>query len=363
MQGKSRIGKQTAYHEEASLMTRSILSVSSALSLLVVAACSEPLPTQPDAGEGAAEAPSLAVASNSWTAKPAIPGSNQRIGLIAASGYNDAGESIVYVLGGYAGEQDATSILAYNVTTNTWSTKSAVFRRSFSNGSAVIGGKVYIPGGYNFSSGAGFCCDSYRNTLWVYDPKRDIVYLKAPMPTATADGVSGVINGKLYVVAGSEPGGSRAGRLDRYDPASNSWTNLAPSPHSHFRGMAGVIGGKLYVVGGLDELANPTTQLDVYDPATNAWKTLAALPNGRYRGGAVVLHDRLYVVGENGGNRTTYVYDPATNTWSSKASFPAGQYSPYGAVQVKLGGVYRLLTVGGVRVSDGGNAPSQLYTR
>jgi hypothetical protein len=63
----------------------------------------------------------------------------------------------------------------------------------------------------------------------------------------------------------------------------------------------------------------------------------------------------------NGANRTTYVYDPATNKWTGKAAFPTGQTAPSAAAPVKLSGVWRVLAVGGVRTSDGGHAPSQLY--
>ncbi|HEV8177290.1 MAG TPA: hypothetical protein VGP44_06330, partial [Gemmatimonadales bacterium] len=75
----------------------------------------------------------------------------------------------------------------------------------------------------------------------------DRLIRKADMPQPTADGVTGVIDGRLYVLAGtcnddSPPfdcneansgnrGSSR--RFYRYDPATNNWTTLPSAPHEH----------------------------------------------------------------------------------------------------------------------------------
>ena len=146
--------------------------------LLVPTACADQVPTQPDASF------SSVALSNTWTARAPLPGANPRIGLIAASVTNSVGQSIVYVFGGYAcpcGDvpDQASSILAYNVSTNTWATKGAQFIRSYSNGAGVINGKIYVPGGYDFRAGDGFCCTSFRNTLWMYDPAADRIELES----------------------------------------------------------------------------------------------------------------------------------------------------------------------------------------
>jgi N-acetylneuraminic acid mutarotase len=288
--------------------------------------------------------------------------------LTAGAVTNSAGQSIVYVLGGYVSPpgggsvpNQASSILAYNASTNAWTTKKAQFIRSFSNGVGEIGGKLYIPGGYDFSEGDGFCCTSFRSTLWVYDPALDRMTRKADMPKRTAEGVSGVIAGKLYVLPGEcgDCVGSFPVRFDRYDPATNRWAAMARVPHNHSGGVAGVIDDKFYVAGG-----RGGRFLDVYDPATNSWKTLAPLPVDRFRAVAAVLNGKLYVAGVQGFDRRTFAYNPATNRWSLKAQYPAGQYEPSAAVQVKLGGAPHLWAVGGSKVSEPVNtpAPSQLYT-
>ena len=332
--------------------------LSTCAGLLVLTACADQAPTQPDASV------SSTALSNTWTARAPLPGANPRIGLIAASVSNSAGQSIVYVFGGYecpCGDvpDQASSILAYNVSTNTWGTKRAQFIRSYSNGAGVISGKIYVPGGYDFSAGDGFCCTSFRSTLWMYDPAADRMVRKADMPRHTAEGVSGVIGGKLYVVAGDcdDCPTAEPRRLDRYNPATNTWTVLAPPPHGHAAGTGGVINGKLYVAGG-----RFGPYLDVYDPATNRWTTLKSLPFAAFRARSAVLNGKLYIVGLADPDRRTFAYNPATNAWNAKARFPFTQNYPFAAVAVQPGGSPRELTVGGVKNDGSANAPSQLYT-
>ncbi len=72
------------------------------------------------------------------------------------------------------------------------------------------------------------------------------------MPRGSSRGVSGVIDGKLYVLHGIEnvdeecpdciPSTRPTRCFYRYDPATDTWTKLAWCPNFHMLGMAGVIG-------------------------------------------------------------------------------------------------------------------------
>ena len=179
------------------------------------------------------------------------------------------------------------------------------------------------------------------------------------MPKFTGDGVSGVIDGKLYVLPGtcSTEDGSCSlepiRQLYRYDPASNSWVTRRPAPHFHKNGAAAVIGGKLYVAGGFNG-SRPVADLDVYDPATNSWTTLAPMPAaGRAIGAA--LGGKLFVI-----TSAMHAYDPRTNTWQVKA---APGWSHAALVRVLLNGRGALLAVGGYQgVHNDIPTPTELYT-
>jgi N-acetylneuraminic acid mutarotase len=86
-----------------------------------------------------------------------------------------------------------------------------------------IGSRLYFSGGLRGGEGL------YSSELHAYDYGADRMIGKAFMPKFTGDGVTGVINGKLYV-AGGFNGLHPVANLDVYDPATNSWTTLAPIP-------------------------------------------------------------------------------------------------------------------------------------
>jgi Kelch motif protein/galactose oxidase-like protein len=346
------------------------LNLALALSVLALGACNETTaPTQPaTADDPSLAGASSALTSNIWTAKAAMPEALGRQAFAVGVANNAAGRSIVYVLGGIFSDnwvnRLATSILAYDVVTDTWTTKAAVFGGVSTNGVGRIGSKLYISGGYDYARPD----RPLVSSLFAYDLSRDRMIRKADMPRATALGVTGVINGKLYVLAGAclDMGQATTCRsLYRYDPASNAWTTLAPAPRSHYsQAVAGVIDGKFYVTGGGSY--GDLKRLDVYDPATNTWKALRSSPQRRTHGGGAVLGGKLYVVlSDLSSLRDTYAYDPVTDRWRNKAPFPEGQSGSRAAARVTLNGRSHMLAVGSiidVNIPNYPPAPSQLYT-
>jgi hypothetical protein len=318
-----------------------------------VAACGEDTPTQPSSPLEPTEiAPSLAAASNSWTQKASLLADQYFGGYSVGMAPNSKGESIVYVIGGSSADNGSTRypIEAYNTVTNTWTNKFSTADAFGLNGVGKIGNRLYFSGGFDY--GSGFL--AAHNTLWAYDYANDKLIRKASIPVYSGDGVTGVINGKLYVLPGTCSGDNYPSpgfcaqeairKLYRYDPGTNTWATKASAPHFHKHGAAGVINNKLYVVAGLHDF-DPVADLDVYDPATNTWKTLAPVPGGGgFATGAVILGKLFVVVAGQ-----AYSYDPATNKWQSRAVPPStGEIT-----KVFISGSPYLFLAG---------RPSQLYT-
>jgi N-acetylneuraminic acid mutarotase len=331
-----------------------------ALALAAAALSCRQSPTEPVAVPATSSA-SVIGNPGTWTIRALMPQTAWRYWL-AAEAITDASQhSTVYVLGGRLNQAPtdppATSILAYDATNDRWTTKAARFTGAATNGIGRIKQTLYISGGWDMSGApAGWTQVSSR--VFAYDAAHDRLIRKADMPRATARGVTGVINDKLYVLAGQCNGIALCRNFYRYDPATDKWTSLPAAPHSHRNGAAAVIGSRLYVAGGG---ATPYQSFDVYDAATNTWSSRGLLPSPRQFAVGTTLSGKFYVVGIAGGeregsvtlDRNTQVYAPATGAWSIATGYPgpvgeAGQFllRPFGAARVVVEGIAYLLAVG-----------------
>ena len=104
--------------------------------------------------------------------------------------------------------------------------------------------------------------------------------------------------------------------------AEGEWTKKADMPTPRFASSIAEVDGKLFVIGGSqsdDRLAT----LEVYDPATDSWTTWADMPTARKNTAAAVVDGVIYVFGgtqsQVGGSvTTTEAYDPKTGIWITK---------------------------------------------
>jgi hypothetical protein len=339
---------------------RLITMLAATLALGISACTSGDSPTQPETvGEPTPAGPAFALASNTWTRKAPYLGEGLTF-RSAGVAPNSAGQSIVYIFGGRdQGGGTGFGVQAYNVATNTWTFKTSRVSLFAMNGVGKIGNKFYLSGGYHFVETP----PSFSNQLLAYDYAQDRIISKANLPIFSAEGETGVINGKLYVLPGAcsgelypQPGycaEEPTRRFFRYDPTTNTWITRRPAPHFHRDGAGGVINGKFYVAGG------PGADLDVYDPVTNTWSTLAPMPVASSGRGAV-LGNKLWVISPSGGR--LQVYNPLTNNWATKAP---PTLSHDALVQVTLDGLFYLLAVGGAQPGGTFDLPndSELYTR
>jgi N-acetylneuraminic acid mutarotase len=329
-----------------------------ALGLLITTAACREDSASPVGPESSPELATVAVASNTWASRARVPVPHS--GFAAASAQNASGQWLVYIFGGGDAEgETGFPAYVYDVAANSWAGAGGLIESTDLNGVGKIGNKFYMTGGMK-------CCQEDFETwskTWAYSPSTTSMTLKASMPRPTRAGVTGVINGQLYVLPGycsgepNEPGHCDVGRpirqLYRYDPPSNTWITRRASPHFHTSGAGGVIDGKFYVVG--NSAKDPS--LDVYDPATNQWQTRKPIPTPGERQFGAVLQSRLFVLSwshPSGGNVVlkAYSYNPASDTWTARAA-PPGVAGPI--VKVLVNGQARLFMPGGF-------GPSYLYT-
>jgi N-acetylneuraminic acid mutarotase len=180
---------------------KSVLAVPVCLGLLL-AACetaTAPEPRAPDAGLGVAGAlPDLV---NSWATKsPVVTARN-----FAVAG---AQNNIIYFVGGRdAGGQSTKTVMAYTIATNSWAFKASLpVNRRAANGASLLDGRLYVSGGISNTGGAA-------------NPATNTWLKKANMPTASACGAQGVIDGRLYVYAPAGGACVGAGGISTKDEA------------------------------------------------------------------------------------------------------------------------------------------------
>ena len=144
---------------------------------------------------------------------------------------------------------------------------------------------------------------------------------KTPMTTERLDSVSGVVNGKIYVIGGwIPPQGAKTNKVEVYDPATENWTEETSLPDSVVHTACGVVDGKIYVIGGQWD-SNPMTAGFVYDPLIGNWSSIPPMPTARYGHNIGVVNGKIYVIGGYNSSANE-MYDPQTGQWTSLAPMP-----------------------------------------
>lgn len=186
------------------------------------------------------------------------------------------------------------TIRRYDIASNTWYPVSATLpRQTYGTTANRVGNKIYVYGGANSASKYGdmIAFDPGTNTILTYGGG------------VSCEGhTSATHNTDIYVYGGTTALGSDAPALNtlrRFDTVTNTWTKLTGlvrSPTARTYACSGIINGKLYIVGGTNAGVTVNT-IDIYDIATNTWLAPIALPYSRTSGEAVVLDNILYLIG------------------------------------------------------------------
>jgi len=198
-------------------------------------------------------------------------------------------------------------------------------------GAAVIGGKVYVPGGRT-ASGAPTA------VLEIFDSQANTWQAGASLPVALSAYALAAYEGKLYLFGGWD-GTVVLREVYSYDPAEDAWTQRASMPTARAFAGAAVAGEKVFVIGGTDGKrslrANESYQPSLdHDGGSQPWGSGAALPAGRYGMGVVSLADIIHVIGgiEEKGQALSLEYFPQNDRWLEFGSLGERGWSNLGVV-------------------------------
>jgi N-acetylneuraminic acid mutarotase len=313
----------------------------------------------------------LTVAANVWSPATAATGPWSRVtslptaryGLVAVVGPNGK----IYAIGGVEsagadGGKTSNRVEAYDPATNSWTIEAPM--PSLRDGVATAtgpDGKIYGMGGIE---GTGF--DSrVVDTVEAYSPTTNTWSAETSMPTGLV-GSAAVTgrDGKIYVVGGDKNGDPGAevsfGRVEVYDPTTNSWAIEAPmpTPRSNLAATRGA-NGKIYAIGGQDAQGTIVGTVEAYDPATNAWSSETAMPTARDGlGAATGPNGRIYALGGYTGGSTVAtveIYDTTAKYWSRVSAMPTAR-EDFPAVTGLDGRIYAI----GGGINNGGTVLSRV---
>jgi hypothetical protein len=194
----------------------------------------------------------------------------------------------IWVLGGFVGNHPGLStddVWTYDTATDTWSPGPDLPAPRGAGGAAVLDGVMHYFGGVDrLTHSTAYGSEPDHWALDVANPAAGW-QPRADLPKARNHLAGAALGAYIYAIGG-QIGGEDTGnqsRVDRYDPATDTWHQVAdmPTARGHISASTFVLGGRIVVGGGTNNGNVPSPDMASYDGATDAWQVLPSLPAGR----------------------------------------------------------------------------------
>ena len=182
--------------------------------------------------------------------------------------------------------------------------------------------------------------EGVQGTVFRYNPEDDTWETLRNKPTPVMDVKGALIGEKIYVPGGLSEDGMPTDILEIYDPRTDSWEVGAPLPKAISAYALVDFEGQLYLFGGWD-WEQALADVVVYDPVDDAWREGTPMAMPKYDGGAVSLADKIVVLGgrnEGGALKEAQAYYPSRDgngesPWEAFPELPKAMYG-FGAASV-----------------------------
>jgi len=221
-------------------------------------------------------------------------------------------------------------------------------------------GFLYAVGGFRRDARGGW---QMQASLWRIDDLGATGWTAmTPPPVPQAEAVAASVGGRIHLVGGRAPAGSRnlhwGDHIDTdlhwaYDSGADRWEKRAPIPTPRNSAAGAVVDGLLFVIGGRTVGDGNTAVCEVYEPVSDRWQTIAPIPapvqqtapRGQAGLASAVWNGRIYALGGEWSTPTTsgvyadvWEYDPRQDKWRAVAAMPRPRHG-LGAVAL-ADGVY-----------------------
>lgn len=276
------------------------------------------------ANENQTSGPPLVNAPSRW--QSLAPMSVARLGLAVA-----VYENQLFAIAGLSEQGPTGAVERYDPAADAWTDAAEKPLAVWDVGAAVIGGKIYIPGGR-------ISPDELTDALEIYDPRLDAWTQGAPAPFRICAYALATFEGKIYLFGGWD-GKNYLDTVLVYDPGENQWSYGSPLPTARAYAGAAVTGRAIFVLGGYSGKKAMTTNEVFYPDLAAAegssWEKKTAMPEGTYAMGVASIADLIHVIGgvtfqQAATARVSLQYQPLADTWQYIESPAAESFSNFG---------------------------------
>ena len=123
------------------------------------------------------------------------------------------------------------------------------------------------------------------------------LHIKFPKSLNFSSKLHYVLLGNMYAVGGCDENNFRLNSVERYSPATNSWSFTAPM--TTCRSSPCVLTCRaLYVIGGVSYVGMSLNSGEYLDPVTNTWRAIAPMHDKRASASGAATNGKIYVIGK-----------------------------------------------------------------
>ena len=230
-------------------------------------------------------------------------------------------------------ELPISSIDLYDNANDTWVVSPTVMPNTQQYCEAeIIGDQIFVVG--DWPRGSSNPPVTASGMVQIYNMTNETWYEGEFMPSGAERGNGGMAEagGYLYYAGGvrNQAGTDATNQTYRYDPVTDNWTRMADmhQPRAAFELVN--FHGQLYAMGGYQGTSTWNRQaldyVERYDPATDTWTNLSSLPKAMFGWGSTILNDEIILVGGFDGSpqKSVYHYNPLTDKWHKGKNIVSG---------------------------------------
>ena len=186
----------------------------------------------------------------------------------------------------------------------------------------MVGDEIFVVGDWNRNSNPQ---EFPVGRVQIFNVSNNSWFEGTSMPSGNERGLGGMAEagGFLYYAGGvrNSAGTDHTNKTWRYNTVTDQWTEMASMTHSRSSFPLVNFHDQLYAIGGTQSTSTWNRQaldyVERYDPATDTWTNLSSLPVTMFGWGATVHNEEIILVGgySGGAKKSTYHWNPILDTW------------------------------------------------